>query len=179
MSACSRDNIGLITSVPIQVVFTKEEIAEAKNFGDLGESYIEFCSTLENASQRQTLTSYPSWAMAGITLIGFKPKEALKIYYNLTHPYFIYPDDSVCWVPLPFCFSCRFHTQIVFSSRPPGILRQHSRLRCPPPQDARSRPHRHMQHDTEEQCCTKDRRTGATSRLEYGGAGNERVKFIC
>ncbi|RUS22756.1 hypothetical protein BC937DRAFT_87171 [Endogone sp. FLAS-F59071] len=54
-------------------------------------------------------------------------------------------------------------------SRPPGILRQHSRLRCPPPQDAQARPHRHMQYDTEDQCCTKDRRAGATILDEDGG----------
>ncbi|RUP48803.1 SPOC like C-terminal domain-containing protein [Jimgerdemannia flammicorona] len=47
-----------------KVVFTKEELAEIKNFGD-----------------------------PGFTLIGFKPTSALQIYHNLSHPLFIYPDE--------------------------------------------------------------------------------------
>ncbi|CAG8731022.1 26793_t:CDS:10 [Dentiscutata erythropus] len=48
-----------------KVVFTREEIAKIRDFGE-----------------------------KGLTLIGFKPASALKYHYNITHPYFIYPDEE-------------------------------------------------------------------------------------
>ncbi|OZJ01818.1 hypothetical protein BZG36_04811 [Bifiguratus adelaidae] len=48
-----------------KVVFTKEEMAEMRNFGD-----------------------------PGITLLGFKARRLLKNYENITHAYFIYPDEK-------------------------------------------------------------------------------------
>ncbi|CAG8571869.1 16687_t:CDS:10, partial [Dentiscutata heterogama] len=48
-----------------KVVFTREEIAKIRDFGE-----------------------------KGLTLIGFKPASALKYHYNISHPYFIYPDEE-------------------------------------------------------------------------------------
>lgn len=30
----------------------------------------------------------------GMKLMGFKPKKALKVFHNIKHSYFIYPDDK-------------------------------------------------------------------------------------
>ena len=30
----------------------------------------------------------------GMKLMGFKPKSALKIYHNIKHSYFIFPDEK-------------------------------------------------------------------------------------
>jgi hypothetical protein len=33
----------------------------------------------------------------GLLVLGFKHKKALKAHHQLTHPYFIFPDDTVSW----------------------------------------------------------------------------------
>jgi ATP-dependent DNA helicase 2 subunit 1 len=30
----------------------------------------------------------------GMKLMGFKPRKALKVYHNIKHSYFIYPDEK-------------------------------------------------------------------------------------
>ncbi|KAI8384252.1 SPOC like C-terminal domain-containing protein [Radiomyces spectabilis] len=47
------------------IVFTKEDLQKVRNFGD-----------------------------PGLVLIGFKPRASLLPYYNITHPYFIYPNET-------------------------------------------------------------------------------------
>lgn len=56
------------TYIPLgekKVEFTKEEINKIKDFGE-----------------------------PGLVLLGFKPRDKLKIYHNIKAPYFIYPDDE-------------------------------------------------------------------------------------
>ncbi|KAG9289338.1 hypothetical protein G9A89_007899 [Geosiphon pyriformis] len=48
-----------------KVVFTAEEIADLRQFGELG-----------------------------ITLLGFKPANRFKFHHHITHPYFLYPDEE-------------------------------------------------------------------------------------
>ncbi|CAG8666326.1 3986_t:CDS:10 [Gigaspora margarita] len=48
-----------------KIIFTKEELTKIRDFGE-----------------------------KGLTLIGFKPTNALKYHYNIGHPYFIYPDEE-------------------------------------------------------------------------------------
>mmetsp|Transcript_45711 Transcript_45711/g.74561 ORF Transcript_45711/g.74561 Transcript_45711/m.74561 type:complete len:620 (+) Transcript_45711:19-1878(+) len=48
-----------------RVEFTREEVAQIKNFGDVS-----------------------------LKLMGFKPRSRLKWYHNLKHSYFIYPDEE-------------------------------------------------------------------------------------
>ncbi|KAK9721005.1 ATP-dependent DNA helicase II subunit 1, variant 2 [Basidiobolus ranarum] len=48
-----------------KVVFTREEIAEMKKFGE-----------------------------PGLKIIGFKPRDRLKFHLNITHSLFIYPDET-------------------------------------------------------------------------------------
>jgi len=31
---------------------------------------------------------------AGMKLMGFKPKSFLKVYHNIKHSYFMYPDEK-------------------------------------------------------------------------------------
>ncbi|KAJ3056120.1 X-ray repair cross-complementing protein 6 [Rhizophlyctis rosea] len=50
-----------------KVVFSKDEVAEIKHFGD-----------------------------PGLTLLGFKPKSALKFKHNIKHSAFIYPNEEDC-----------------------------------------------------------------------------------
>lgn len=33
--------------------------------------------------------------LPGLKIIGFKPASCLKLYHNITHSYFVYPDESV------------------------------------------------------------------------------------
>ncbi|KAG0238181.1 X-ray repair cross-complementing protein 6 [Mortierella sp. GBA43] len=49
----------------VKVVFTKEEVAAMKTFGP-----------------------------PGLALIGFKPKDAVKMHYNINHGMFLYPDEK-------------------------------------------------------------------------------------
>ncbi|EPZ36969.1 Ku70/Ku80 beta-barrel domain-containing protein [Rozella allomycis CSF55] len=43
---------------------------------------------------KDELLKIKKFGPAGLTLLGFKPKERLKLKYNLKNSYFIYPDDS-------------------------------------------------------------------------------------
>jgi ATP-dependent DNA helicase 2 subunit 1 len=49
----------------VKVVFTKEEVAAMKTFGP-----------------------------PGLALIGFKPKDVVKMHYNINHGMFLYPDEK-------------------------------------------------------------------------------------
>ncbi len=45
---------------------------------------------------KEEVTAIKTFDKKGLRLLGFKPRSALKIYYNLTHSSFIYPDEQVC-----------------------------------------------------------------------------------
>ncbi|KAJ3179478.1 X-ray repair cross-complementing protein 6 [Gaertneriomyces sp. JEL0708] len=67
-----------------KVVFSKEEVNEIKYFHDPGRREL-------SASSR--MIRFNPYA-AGMVLLGFKPREALKFEHNIKHGTFIYPDEE-------------------------------------------------------------------------------------
>lgn len=52
----------------------------------LGEKKVEFT--------KEEMERIKSFGEPSLVLIGFKPRERLKIYHNIKSPYFLYPDDE-------------------------------------------------------------------------------------
>ncbi|KAF7721213.1 X-ray repair cross-complementing protein 6 [Apophysomyces ossiformis] len=66
-----------------KVVFSQEEIKAMRTFRDPGKFGFTAKSLLAKAL----------WPTTGLVLIGFKPRRLLRKHYNISHSYFIYPDE--------------------------------------------------------------------------------------
>ena len=67
---------------------TRQELYE-KDIGHyipLGEKKVEFT--------KEEMNRIKEFGEPGLVLVGFKPRDRLKIYHNIKAPYFIYPDDE-------------------------------------------------------------------------------------
>ena len=67
---------------------TKQELYEKDigNYIPLGEKKVEFT--------KEEMNRIKEFGEPGLVLVGFKPRDRLKIYHNIKAPYFIYPDDE-------------------------------------------------------------------------------------
>lgn len=76
------------TSVKYLCETTGTELYE-KDIGrylELGENKVEFT--------QEEMVRIKEFGEPSLVLIGFKPKDRLKVYHNIKAPYFLYPDDE-------------------------------------------------------------------------------------
>jgi hypothetical protein len=62
-----------------KVFFTKQEISSQKTLG----------------MEPGIFSSTEQTDVLGLTLLGFQPRSFLKVYHNVKHSVFLFPDDSV------------------------------------------------------------------------------------
>jgi hypothetical protein len=73
------------------VVFSKDELKEIQTVRNPSKLFFKYKDSFDN--------KYTHVTVLGILVLGFKQKISLKVHHKISHPYFIYPDESVSLDP--------------------------------------------------------------------------------